>query len=156
MTQAAVERQRRQEDRSATGSPSCFLFSTLASQFEPALGSHNLRMGLGSAPEKGETICEHTLQDQLPAFWCSRSGFGDSSSRRWTAGLGWRDRQRLFDHCGDNDVRDCRLIRFHRDGGLSSGAEAVDALLGSLLLILSFDQRCLRYQKKWHVFPQSF
>lgn len=98
-------------------------------------------MGLGSAPEKGETIREHTLQDQLPAFRCSRTGFGGSnSSRRWIGGLGWRDRQRLFDHCGDNEVRDCRLIRFHRDGDLSSGTEAVDALLSGLLLILSFDQ----------------
>ena len=43
-------------------------------RFEPTLEdetasiSHNPRMGLGSAPEKGETICKHTLQDQLPAF----------------------------------------------------------------------------------------
>lgn len=47
----------------------------------------------------------------------------------------------------------CCLIRSDRHGELSSGAEAVNACLSGLLLILSFDQRCLRYQEKWHVFP---
>jgi len=43
-------------------------------RFEPTLEdesasiSHNPRMGLGSSPEKGKTICKHSLQDQPPAF----------------------------------------------------------------------------------------
>lgn len=53
-------------------------------------------------------------------------------------------------------MRDCRLIRLDRDGDLSSGAEAADAYLSGLLLILCFDQRCLRHEKKRHVFPRSF
>jgi len=52
-------------------------------------------------------------------------------------------------------MRDRCFIRFDRNGDLSTGAEAVDACMGGLLLILSFDQRCLRYQEKWHVFPLS-
>jgi hypothetical protein len=57
MTQAAVERQRRQEDRSATGS-SFLLFLIITYQFEPELEddrmlaeSNFLRMRLGSAPQ---------------------------------------------------------------------------------------------------------
>lgn len=57
MTQAAVERQRRQEDRSATGS-SFLLFLIITYQFEPELEddrmlaeSNFLRMRLGLAPQ---------------------------------------------------------------------------------------------------------
>ena len=59
MAQVAVERQRRQEDRSATGS-SLLLFLNPAFQFEPTLedetasGSHTSGMGLGSTPQKGQ------------------------------------------------------------------------------------------------------
>ncbi|EJC83225.1 hypothetical protein Rleg4DRAFT_7056 [Rhizobium leguminosarum bv. trifolii WSM2297] len=112
-------------------------------------------LGLGSPPQKGQTIGEHTLQDQFSAFRCGKSSFGDrNSSRRWIDGSGGRDRKRLFGHRGDNDVRDRCFIRFYRDGDLSSGAKSVDARLSGFLLILSFDQRCLRHQKKWHVFLQ--
>lgn len=58
MTQAAVERQRRQEDRSATGSSFLLFFSIITYQFEPELEddrmlaeSNFLRMRLGSAPQ---------------------------------------------------------------------------------------------------------
>jgi hypothetical protein len=69
-------------------------------------------------------------------------------------GFGPRD-GRLFDHGGDNDVRDRCFIRVDRNGDLSAGARAVDARLSGLLLILSFDQGCLSHEKKWHMFPRS-
>jgi hypothetical protein len=65
------------------------------------------------------------------------------------AGSGW------YDPCSDHDVRDRCLIRFNCDSDLPAGAETVDARLSGLLLILSFDQRCLRHEKKWHVFPRG-
>lgn len=51
-------------------------------------------------------------------------------------------------------MRDCRLIRLDRDGDLSSRAKAADAYLSGLLLILCFDQRCLRHEKKGMCFHE--
>jgi hypothetical protein len=109
------------------------------------------------APQKGQTIGEYALQKQLPALRYGRSSFSDGNGRRRCIDcFGRRDRERLFDLCSDHNVRNCCLIRFNRDSELSSRAEAVDARLGGLLLVLSFDQRCLRHEEKWHVFPRSF
>ncbi|MGF0524078.1 hypothetical protein ACQEDT_21390 [Agrobacterium pusense] len=141
--------------------PSRFSFSQiLISQFEPKLekenagGSPTSTTSLASPPNKGQTVGKHPLRDQFPAFRCGKGRFGDNSSRRWMDGFGPRDR-RLFDHCGDNDVRNCHFIRFDGNGDLSTGTEPVDSRLSGILLILSFDKGSLRHEKKWHMFPRS-
>lgn len=88
MAQAAVERKRRQEDRSATRSClllSPFLKNPFLSSGQPLddlemVEAVTPTMGLGSPSKKGQTIDEHALQDQFPALRCGRGYFGDSNS----------------------------------------------------------------------------
>lgn len=142
--------------------PSFFSFSTHSSQCEPTIefdsagGIDAFRMRLRSAPQKGQSVSHHAPQYEFFAFRRSWRGFGDSKcNKRRASVFRRRDRKGLFEHCGDNDLGDRCFIGFYRNGDLCSGAETVDPLLSSLLLILSFDQRCVRDQKKRHVFPRS-